>query len=230
MRGCEGLEQTMNVAVNKITILLWLLLSAIAPLAAQQLQSRPKYRIQPSDVMEIRFRYTPEFDQTVTVQPDGNVVLNIVGEVNVGGSTVEEAHRALVAKASERLNQPEISIVLKDFHRPYFAVAGEVTKPGTYDMRETTTAMQAVLLAGGFKENARASQIVVFRRINTDTAEVKLINLKNIKNTQQLEQDITLQSSDILLVPETRLAKISRFMKLANVGAYVNPVELWQRY
>jgi polysaccharide export outer membrane protein len=90
-------------------------------------------------------------------------------------------------------------------------------------MRENTTAMQAVLLAGGFKENARPSQIVVFRKINSDTAEVKLINLNNIKHAGQLEQDIALQSGDMLLVPETRLSKISRFMKLANVGAYINP-------
>ena len=203
--------------------LLPLIISLAVSLAGQQLQTRPKYHILPSDVIEVRFRYTPEFDQTVTVQPDGNIYLDVVGEIFVKGNTVEETRQAVLIKAGERLNQPEVTLVLKDFHRPYFAVAGLVEHPGTFEMREDTTAMQAVLLAGGFKENARPSQIVVFRKINSDTAEVKLINLNNIKHTGQLEQDIVLQSGDMLLVPETRLSKISRFMKLANVGAYINP-------
>jgi hypothetical protein len=63
----------------------------------------------------------------------------------------------------------------------------------------------------------------VFRKINSDTAEVKIVNLKNIKHATQLEHDLPLQSGDMLLVPETNLSKISRFMKLANVGAYINP-------
>ena len=203
--------------------LLPLIISLAVSLAGQQLQTRPKYHILPSDVIEVRFRYTPEFDQTVTVQPDGNIYLDVVGEIFVKGNTVEETRQAVLIKAGERLNQPEVTLVLKDFHRPYFAVAGLVEHPGTFEMREDTTAMQAVLLAGGFKENARPSQIVVFRKINSDTAEVKLINLNNIKHTGQLEQDIALQSGDMLLVPETRLSKLSRFMKLANVGAYINP-------
>jgi polysaccharide export outer membrane protein len=213
----------MNVIGENLKAFLLLVLCMAVPLPGQELQSRPKYHIQSSDVIEVRFRYTPEFDQTVTVQPDGNIVLNIIGEINVNGNTVEEARQAVLAKAAERLNEPEVVLVLKEFHHPYFTVAGLVEHPGTFDMRENTTAMQAVLLAGGFKENARPSQIVVFRKINTDTAEVKLINLENIKHAGQLEQDIALQPGDMLLVPETRLSKISRFMKLANVGAYVNP-------
>ena len=213
----------MRVTSHKAKALLLMIMSMAASAFGQQLASRPKYRIQPSDVIEVRFRYTPEFDQTVTVQPDGIIFLNVVGEIKVNGNTVDEARQAVLTKAGERLNQPEVTVVLKDFHRPYFAVAGFVEHPGTFEMRENTTAMQAVLLAGGFKENARPSQIVVFRKINSDTAEVKLINLNNIKHAGQLEQDIALQSGDMLLVPETRLSKISRFMKLANVGAYINP-------
>jgi polysaccharide export outer membrane protein len=217
------LDQNVNATSDRAKALLPLILSLAASLAGQPLQSRPKYHILPSDAIEVRFRYTPEFDQTVTVQPDGNIFLNLVGEIYVSGSTVEQARQLVLGKASERLNQPEVMLVLKEFHRAYFVVAGLVEHPGTFEMREDTTAMQAVLLAGGFKENARPSQIVVFRKINSDTAEVKLINLNNIKRAGQLEQDLALQSGDMLLVPETRLSKISRFMKLANVGAYINP-------
>ena len=69
-------------------------------------------------------------------------------------------------------------IVLKEFQKPYFVIAGEVSLPGKIEMRERVTALQAIMLAGGMKEGARSSQVVVFRRINTDTAEVKLLNFK----------------------------------------------------
>jgi polysaccharide export outer membrane protein len=219
----DKVSKTMNATKNNPVIFLLLILSVSVPLVSQQLQSRPRYHIQPGDAIEVRFRYTPEFDQTVIVQPDGNIALNVVGEINVDGKTAEEARQAILTKAGERLNQPEVTLVLKDFHRPYFTVAGLVEHPGSFEMRENTTALQAVLLAGGFKENARPSQIVVFRKINSDTAEVKIVNLKNIKNAAQLEHDLPLQSGDMLLVPETNLSKLSRFMKLANVGAYINP-------
>ena len=73
----------MNAASHNPKALLALVVSLAVSLAGQQLQSRPKYHILPTDVIEIRFRYTPEFDQTVTVQPDGNIFLNVVGEIYV---------------------------------------------------------------------------------------------------------------------------------------------------
>jgi len=77
-------------------------------------------------------------------------------------------------------------------------------------MRERVTAIQAIMLAGGMKESARSSQILLFRKINSDTAEVKVLNLKRIKRTSDLENDLTLQAGDILLVPRDAISKIER--------------------
>jgi polysaccharide export outer membrane protein len=187
---------------------------------AQQLKTRPQYQNQPGDVMEVHYRYTPEYDQTVTVQPDGYITLNLVGNVKVSQATVEEARTAIIKQASERLNQPEVSITLKDFQKPYFVVAGQVASPGKFDMRENTTALQAVMMAGGFKNTAKSSKIVLFRKINADTAEVKVLDLNKINKTSALERDIALQNGDMLLVPENNAAKFQNFMKLTNVGAY----------
>ena len=189
---------------------------------AQQLKTRPQYQIQPGDVMEVHYRYTPEYDQTVTVQPDGYITLNLVGNVKVSQSTVDEARAAIVKQASERLNQPEVSITLKDFQKPYFVVAGQVASPGKFEMRENTTALQAVMMAGGFKDSAKASKIVLFRKINSDTAEVKVLDLNKINKTSSLERDIALQNGDMLLVPENAGAKFEHFMKLTNIGAYMD--------
>jgi polysaccharide export outer membrane protein len=197
-----------------------LLIVGLTTAGAQQLKTRPQYQIQPGDVMEVHYRYTPEYDQTVTVQPDGYITLNLVGNVKVSQATVEEARTAIIKQASERLNQPEVSITLKDFQKPYFVVAGQVVSPGKFDMRENTTALQAVMMAGGFKDTAKSSKIVLFRKINSDTAEVKVLDLKKMEKTSALERDIALQNGDMLLVPQNAAAKFERFMKLTNIGAY----------
>src|SRR5689334_16236355 len=88
-------------------------------------EREPRYQIQPSDTIEIHYRYSPEFDQTVTVQPDGFVDLRLVGELKVQGLTVDQAKAAIVKKASERLRDPEVAVELKDFEKPYFTVGGE---------------------------------------------------------------------------------------------------------
>jgi polysaccharide biosynthesis/export protein len=86
------------------------------------------------------------------------------------------------------------------------------------------TAIQAIMLAGGLKESARSSQILLFRKINSDTAEVKVLNLKKIRRTSDLENDLTLQPGDMLLVPRDTISKIERFMKLASVMAFMSPI------
>ena len=102
-------------------------------------------------------------------------------------------------------------------------MAGEVAQPGKIEMRERVTAIQAIMLAGGMKETAKSSQVVVFRKINSDTAEVKMLNLKNIRRTSDLENDLTLQAGDMVFVPRDKISKIERFMKLASVAAFMAP-------
>jgi polysaccharide biosynthesis/export protein len=182
-----------------------------------------RYRLQPGDVLEVQFRYSPEFNQTVTVQPDGYVSLEIGGDLKVAGMTVEQTRMAILRRASTRLQDPVATVILKEFQRPYFVVAGEVAQPGKIEMRERVTAIQAIMLAGGLKESAKASQVVVFRKINSDTAQVKLLNLKNIRRTSDLENDLTLQAGDMVFVPRDKITKIERFMRLASVAAFIAP-------
>jgi len=204
----------------------------IFPIVARAQDQRPprlttvtedRYRLQPGDVLEVQFRYSPEFNQTVTVQPDGYISLEITGDLKVAGFTIEETRAAVLKKAGERLQDPVAAVLLKEFQRPYFVVAGEVAQPGKIEMRERVTAIQAIMLAGGMKETAKSSQVVVFRKINSDTAEVKMLNLKNIRRTSDLENDLTLQAGDMVFVPRDKISKIERFMKLASVAAFMAP-------
>ena len=182
-----------------------------------------RYRLQPGDVVEVQFRYSPEFNQTVTVQPDGFISLEISGDIKVAGMTVEQTRQVILKRASARLQDPIATVILKEFQRPYFVVAGEVSQPGRIEMRERVTALQAIMLAGGMKETARSSQVVVFRKINSDMAEVKLLNLKSIRRTTDLENDLTLQPGDMVYVPRDKISKIERFMKIVSVAAIMAP-------
>lgn len=76
-----------------------------------------RYKMVPGDVVEISYRYTPEFNQTVTIQPDGFVVLEIVGEVKLSGRNLEQARQEIIKKASVRLNDPEVTLILKEFRQ-----------------------------------------------------------------------------------------------------------------
>ena len=215
----------------KLLLVLSICLFCFPAAALAQVQTPPRlttvtedrYRLQPGDVLEVQFRYSPEFNQTLTVQPDGYITLEIGGDLKVAGFTIEQVRTAILRQARTRLQDPVATIVLKEFQRPYFVVAGEVNQPGKIEMRERVTAIQAIMLAGGMKETAKSSQVVVFRKINSDMAEVKLLNLKSIRRTSDLENDLTLQAGDMVFVPRDKISKVERFMRLANVAAFMAP-------
>ena len=198
----------------------------VFPLAAAhaQLLTRPRYMLRPGDTLQLRYRLTPDMDQTVTVQPDGFVDLNVAGEVHVGGLTVAQAHDLIVQKDSAELNKPDLNLILEEFTRPYVVVAGEVSKPGQIEVRDNMTALSAIMMSGGFTINAKSGQVIVFRRVNDNIAEVKQLNLTNIHKTVQLEQDLPLQPGDIVVVPHDRVSRLQHYIQAANLGMYVNPL------
>jgi polysaccharide export outer membrane protein len=208
----------------KRTAILFLVL-ATALHGDDKLHHRPRYTLRAGDVLDLDYRYTPELNQTVKVLPDGYVNLNVVGDVRVSGLTVQEAHDLIVRKAQDQLNDPELNLILKEFQQPYVVVAGEVGKPGKIDLRENTTAMQAILLSGGFLASAQSGQVLLFRQINGDTAEIHVLKLSKLQKTADLERDVTLQSGDMILVPRDKIEKLSRYIKLLNIGTYFNPLQ-----
>ena len=194
---------------------------------AQVLLSRERYHIHPGDQLDVRFRLTPEYNQTVVVQPDGFVDLTIAGDIRIVTLTVDDARKVITEQSEKHLRDPEVTVTLVNFQRPYFVVAGLVAHPGKYDMQEDTTAMQALLLAGGPIEGAKVSQVIVFRRINEGGAQVRVLNLKHMKKTSDLERDLTLQPGDMLYVTPTALTEVAQFMKIGNsLGLYMNPLSV----
>ena len=181
-----------------------------------------RYRLQSSDVLEIHYRYTPEFDQTVTVRPDGFVSIQLIGDLKLQGLDVDQAKAEILERSSKRLKDPEITLVLKEFEKPYFFVGGEVTNPGRFEMRGQINPLQAVAMAGGFKApTAKHSQVILLRRVGPDLAQTEILDLKSQMSPGKSEPFADLRSGDMLIVPQNRISKIERLVKISNIGAYI---------
>jgi len=172
----------------------------------------PRYKLRPGDSFDVAFELTPEFNQTVTVQPDGFVALREAGDVYANGLTVPELTEKVRTAYSHVLANARISILLKDFEKPYFIADGQVGKPGKYDLRGDTTVIQAVAMAGGFTTAAKHSQVVLYRRVNDDWIEAKLLNVKEMENSHNLSEDMHLKPGDMIFVPKSKLSKIQQFL------------------
>ncbi len=190
-------------------------------------QRNPRYRIQSDDILELSFRYTPEFDQEVTVQPDGFVQLKgLQNDLHIQGLTVPEVIEALKRAYVDVLHDPVISVVLRDFEKPYFIAGGQVGKPGKYELRGETSATQAVAIAGGFVDFAKNKQVLLFRRYSDDLVEVKVLNLKRVLKNKDPRADLMLQPGDMLYVPKTAMAAFDRFLPRSSLGTYFSPALL----
>ena len=185
-------------------------------------ERRPLYRLRSSDVVEVTFTVAPEFNQTLTVQPDGYVMLKDAGIVEVQGLTMPEFSRAVEKAYSGYLHDPEAAVVLKDFERPYFVVGGQVGKPGKYELRSDTTVAEAVAIAGGLTADAKHSQVVLFRRVNEDLMETRVLNLKKMFQQSSLKEDAHLRAGDMVFVPQNTVSKIARFVSRPSASMYMN--------
>jgi polysaccharide export outer membrane protein len=188
-----------------------------------QLKARDQpYRLQPSDQVMLSYRYTPEFDENVTVQPDGNISVKLIGSVKIGGLTVDEAKAKVTDALKARLNDPEVSLTLSDWVKPSYVVAGQVGAPGKFEIHGSVTVVQAIAIAGGFKDNAKHSQVILFRRINDDTAKTTVLDVKSMINPKhpKLTEDIALQPGDMLVVPKNTVSKVADYVHWVGVGSY----------
>jgi len=186
---------------------------------------RPLYRLCKSDEVAIHFTFSPEFDQIVIVQPDGYIALRGVKQLPAEGMTVPELQDVIGRAYAGVLRDPEVSIVLTDFDKPYFIVAGEVNHQGKYELRSDITATEAVAVAGGLTPRAKHSQIVLFRRVSDDLVESRLLDVKSMLKSRTLGEDIHLRPGDLLFVPQNLISKIKQYMPASSLSMYASPTQ-----
>lgn len=188
------------------------------------LQTRtPRYQLRKSDSFDVVFALSPEFNQTVSVQPDGFITLKAAGTIVAEGLMLPELTEKIRQAYAGILHDPIITIELKDFDKPYFVASGQVGKPGKYDLRSDLTVSQAVAVAGGFTEASKHSEVVLFRPVENGMTEARVINVKKMLKSHDLAEDVHLQPGDMIFVPQNRISKISRYLPTTNLGMYGYP-------
>jgi polysaccharide biosynthesis/export protein len=186
---------------------------------------RPLYLLKRSDVLTLSFTLSPEFDQTLTIQPDGYISLKDAGAVFALGLTLEELRQAVHEAYTGYLHDPQVAIALKDFEHPYFIAGGEVGHPGKYELRSDLTVVEAIEIAGGFTHQAKHSQVLLFRRVNDELFEAHVFNLKNMLKGKNLREIAELRPGDLIFVPQNAVSKIEPFLSRPSLSMYVSSTQ-----
>jgi polysaccharide export outer membrane protein len=188
-------------------------------------QRDQRYRLRKSDVIDVKFKFSPEFDQTVTVQPDGFITLDGAGDIKVEDKTVPELKEAIRGAYQGILHEPVITVSLKDFDKPFFVVAGQVGHPGKYELRSDTTLVEALAIAGDITTAAKHSQVVLFRHVSGEMVEARVFNVKQMLGSRDLQEDPHLMPGDMVFVPQNKISKLQRFLPTASMGAFLSPTQ-----
>ena len=133
-----------------------------------------------------------------------------VGAVHLAGLTAEEALASIQSAYALTIDNPVVTLELKDFKRPYFIVSGEVRKPGKYDLRGYTSITEALATAGGFNEFAKRLSVLLFRRAGDEWYAVKALDLKKLLEGREVNEDIEIRAGDMIVVPATAFSKVRR--------------------
>jgi protein involved in polysaccharide export with SLBB domain len=170
--------------------------------------SPQEYRIAIGDKINIKLFYNPDLNQEVTVRPDGKISLLLVHEVDAVGLTSSQLTEELTQSYAKHLQQPEIAVIVTSFAGQKVFVGGEVGGPGVKDLVGPTTLLQAVAMAGGFKDTARLDEVVVIRKDENNKPFIFAVDALKAMKGIDLSQDVYLQSYDIVVVPKSNIADV----------------------
>jgi len=171
----------------------------------------PRVALTPGDVVEVKFFYTPDLDDSQTVRPDGKIALQLVGEVEVEGKTPAELRDELLELYTLHLKAPEIAVVIRSFHDRCVFVGGQVMTPGIVEIPGRMTLLEAIMKAGGFDlREAEAQNVVVIRHSNGQ----RYGHSVNLKPTLMGDkaQPFYLEPKDVVYVPQTTIAKVNQWI------------------
>ncbi len=159
------------------------------------------YRIGPSDVLAINVWKDAELTRTVTVRPDGKISLPLVGELEVSGLTAASVQRLIGQRLAEYISSPQVTVMVQEVKSQTYVVVGKVTKPGSYELGKPTTVLEAVAIAGGFLDFAKANKVKIIRRREGGQSETLYFDYNKVIKGKNPEQNVQLQNGDTIVVP-----------------------------
>ncbi len=174
--------------------------------------SKAGYRIGAGDELEIKFFFTPELNDKMTVRPDGKISLMFAQKVQAEGLTVDELAANIRTLYAKHVKQLDFVVTVRAFasHKAY--VAGEVTKPGPVALTGTETLLQVLANAGWANEDA-CEEIVVLRRPDaTQQEKLYKIDITDITSGSDMSKNIIIKAGDIILVPPSGIVSADRWV------------------
>jgi polysaccharide export outer membrane protein len=172
----------------------------------------PAYRLYPGDELDVQTPSAPELSKTVTVQPDGRITLPLLPPLMVADRSVADAEDIIAHAYATQLLRPQVIITVKAAPLKVF-VGGEVDKPGVYDMPGDINALQAVILAGGFKTTAKRDCVFVIRRGAGGRTMMRTADLLHGITDPSHTDAVPLRRFDVVYVPRTGIAEAGMFVQ-----------------
>jgi polysaccharide biosynthesis/export protein len=153
------------------------------------------------DVLAINVWKEPDISRSVPVRSDGKISLPLVGEVDVSGRTPLKVEQDIAAKLASYISEPEVTVMVEQINSEKFNILGKVTKPGAYSLTNAATVLDAIALAGGFRDFAKQKSMYVLRQKPDGTQARIAFNYKDVVNGKHPEQNIRLEPHDTVVVP-----------------------------
>jgi polysaccharide export outer membrane protein len=159
------------------------------------------YVIGADDVLAINVWKEPEVSRTVPVRSDGKISLPLAGELQASGQTPRQLEKELASKLQSFISEPEVTVIVAEVRSQKFNILGQIARPGTYPLTNASTVLDAIAIAGGFRDFAKQKSIYVLRQ-NPDGGQSRLpFNYKEVIKGKNSVQNIKLQPRDTIVVP-----------------------------
>ena len=171
------------------------------------------YRIQPGDSLALDFYMNSEFNDTTTVDPNGKIVLRMVGPVQAAGLTPSQLASSIDKAYSNELRNPGAVVHVNTMPNRQIYVEGEVAKPGAFPLQPGMTAVQALALAGGVTVDSAPSNTVLIRRDACGQPQGSKVDLASAIKKPGSGEDVALLSHDVVVVPRSGIANFDLWMK-----------------
>jgi polysaccharide export outer membrane protein len=159
------------------------------------------YVIGANDVLAINVWKEPDISRSVPVRSDGKISLPLVGELQASGQTPQQLEQEITKRLQSYISEPEVTVIVTDSKSQKVNIMGMVARPGAYLLTSSTTVLDAVAMAGGFKDFAKQKSIYVLRQAPDGTQQRIPFNYKDVIKGKNPEQNIRLQSGDTVVVP-----------------------------
>jgi len=160
-----------------------------------------EYFVGPGDKLRIEVYKDPQLSQSVQVRPDGKITLPLIGDLEATSRTPIELRDTITKALKEYVTNPTVTVIVVEALASKVYVMGEVTHPGTMELHGPTTILQALAMAGGFKEFANTKDVKVHRPRGDRGGSVETIrfNYKDVLNGDA--KPFLLRSGDTVVVP-----------------------------